>query len=236
MPHPFPNLSPELRGHVHWLRHESTVLKGNPWGDPAERDLIVYTPPDHDPAERLPAILVLIGYSGTGEKLLARSMTGVSLATRIDRLVRDGSPRFVAVMPDCMTSMGGSQYVDSPGLGRYASYLVDEIRPAVEAHFPGVSEWGVMGHSSGGFGALHLAMNHPGAFGAAACHSGDLGFDLCYLGDLAKALQGVEQLGGLERVVDAFWSQESPPGAAFAAMNILCMACAYLWVRLRVCV
>lgn len=228
MPSPFPNLPPERRGAVRWLRHRSAALAGNPWDDPTERDVIVYTPPGYDQSpDRYPAVMVLIGFSGTGEKLLARGLTEPSIAARLDRLIADGCPPFVAVLPDCMTTLGGSQYVDSPGLGAYATYVADELRAFVDGELRTTGRWGVVGHSSGGFGALHLAMRFPGAFQAIASHAGDLGFDLCYLGDLPKALSGVRKLGGLDRFVEAFWSMHTPPGDAFAALNVLCMACAY---------
>lgn len=227
MPHPFPNLPPHQRGTVHWLRHESLCLSDNPWGDPTERDLIVYTPHGWEPGVELPAITLLIGFSGTGEKLLARSMSNQSIATRIDRMIARGCPPFIAVMPDCMTRVGGSQYVDSPGLGNYATYVADELTSAVDQRIGTNGRWGVLGHSSGGFGALHLAMNKPGRFEAAACHSGDLGFDLCYTGDIPRSLSGVAALGGLEGFVDAFWELEQPRGAVFAALNVIAMSCAY---------
>jgi enterochelin esterase-like enzyme len=227
MPHPFPNLPPQARGTVHSLRHTSEVLAGNPWGDPIERDVLVYTPPSWTRRESLPTITCLIGFSGTGEKLLARSMTGISIATRIDHLIQQGCPRFIAVLPDCMTSLGGSQYMDSIGIGAYGTYVADELTRFVDGQFDTTGRRGVMGHSSGGFGALHLPMNHPGRFHAAACHSGDMGFDLAYLGDASKAIRGVSAHGGLEGFVEAFWEKESVPGATFAALNLLCMACAY---------
>ena len=227
MPSPFPNLPPEQRGTVHSLRHQSDVLADNPWGDPTARDVLCYTPPGWQRGEQLPVITCLIGFSGTGEKLLARSMTGISIATRIDRLISDGCPPFIALLPDCMTSLGGSQYVDSEGLGNYASYVCDELQPFVAETLQTSGRRGVLGHSSGGFGALHLAMNHPDTFQAVACHAGDMGFELCYLGDLPKALRGVATLGGLDTFVPKFWALEQASGTVFAAINILCMACAY---------
>ncbi len=226
MPHPFPQLPPDQRGQTRWLRHDSTVLAGNHWGDPTERDVIAYTPPGWDGAS-LPAMMCLIGFSGTGEKLLNRGMNTVSITNRIDRLIADGCPPFVAVLPDCMTTLGGSQYLDSPAIGNYATYVAEELREFVGAELGVGSSWGVMGHSSGGFGALHLAMNHPGAFSAAACHAGDMGFDLCYLSDLGKAVTGIAKNGGLEGFLDEFWANNKPGGQAFAAINLLAMAAAY---------
>ena len=38
---------------------------------------------------------------------------------------------FIAVLPDCMTYLGGSQFVDSPAIGAYASHLMTEVVPIV---------------------------------------------------------------------------------------------------------
>jgi enterochelin esterase family protein len=229
MPHPFPNLPPEQRGTVHTLDLDSRVLKANPMGDPSRRDVFVYTPPGYRPdGPSLPAIVVLPGYTGMGEKLLARGFTDVSIATRADALIADGVPPFVLVMPDCMTRLGGSQYVDSDGLGHYTSYIVDEVRGAVSDRFNLSGKWGVTGHSSGGFGALHLAMTRPGAFQAVASHAGDLGFDLCYMADLPKLVSAVNACGGLAAFVDGFWQRRNHSGTDIAAMMMLCVCCAYL--------
>lgn len=228
MPTPFPNLPFHQRGTVHTLRFTSKALADNPWGDPAERDLYVYTPVRYGDEDReYPVLLVLAPFSGTGEKLLARGLSELSFATRADRLIRDGCPPFVAVLPDCMSSVVGTQYRDSAGIGKYATYVVDEVRSFVARRFRVSDRWGALGRSSGGFGALSLAMDFPGAFRAVAANAPDVGFDLCYLGDLSPALAGVRALGGLDGFVDAFWASQRPPSTAFAAMNVICMACAY---------
>lgn len=228
MPSPFPNLPPGRRGAVHVVRHDSVALRGNPWGDPHERDVYVWTPPGWDPdRERLPAILFLAAYAATGEKLLARGLSDVSMATRLDWLVDAGVPRVIGVLPDVMTRVGGSQFVDSPGLGDYATWLARELVPFIDARFTTTGRWAVAGHSSGGFGALHLAMTFPGVFAAVACHAGDMGFDLCTLGDLPAAVRGLQALGGPARFVPAFWEKLDPSPAEFAALATLCLACAY---------
>ena len=225
MPHPFPNLPPHQRGTVHCLRHRSAALAGNFWQDPVERDVLVYEPPgEHGP---LPAIFVLPAFSGTGEGLLSRGLSDVSIASRIDHLVAQGCPPFYAVLPDAMTRLGGSQYVDSSRLGAYATYVGRELRDFVAERFDLTGRWGAVGRSSGGFGALHLAMTFPGSLHAIASSAGDCGFDLAYLGELGPALSGVQRAGGLERFVSWFWGQHRPPGSAFAALNLLAMSCAY---------
>ena len=229
MPSPFPNLPHAQRGNVRVLEHRSELLENNAMNDPARRDLYVYEPPGYaESSDAYPCIMVLPGYTGTGEKLLARGFTDVSLATRIDRLIADGCPPFVAVMPDCMTRLGGSQYVDSAGLGLYGSYLAKEVRSVVDAEFRTTGRWGVTGHSSGGFGAIDLAMKHPGAFSCAASHAGDLGFDLAYMADVPKAVRAITKAGGVSAFVDGFWARRKHGGDDFSALMLLCMCCAYL--------
>jgi S-formylglutathione hydrolase FrmB len=225
MPLPFPHPPQADRGRTHLLEHASAALIGNPLGDPAVRDVYVHEPKGCE-GRPLPAILILPGYAGTGEKLLARGLSDVSMATRVDRLVAAGCPPFRAVLPDVMTSLGGSQYVDSAGIGAYATWLADELPAFLAAKFP-TTGWGVAGKSSGGFGALHLALTRPAVFAAVACHSGDLGFDLCYLADLVPAMRAMAAAGSVERFVAAFWAKDEPSHVEFAGLNLLCMATAY---------
>jgi len=229
MPSPFPNLPPYLRGHVAHLDHDSRLLADNPWGDPSHRELWVYLPPGQaHAATPLPGVLLLPGYGATGEGMLARGLTEVSMASRLDRLVvEEGCPPFIAVLPDCMTSLGGSQFVDSPAVGAYASWLVEELMPFVEGRFSTTGRWGVAGRSSGGFGALHLAMSFPGRFQAVACHSGDMGFDLCWLADLQRAVAGVQAAGGLAEYLAHCWEPERWSADHFSALMILAMSCCY---------
>ena len=228
MPSPFPNLPPYERGAVVAQWHSSRVLRGNPWGDPTERDLHIYLPQGYTTGDApLPCVLFLAGYSGTGEKFFSRGLTDPSLPSRIDALIAQGCPPFIGVFPDVMTRVGGSQYVDSPAIGAYATYLIDEVRPFVDARYRTSGAWGAIGHSSGGFGALHLAMNHAGALQAIGCHAADLGFDLCYLGDIPRAIAGIQAAGGLARFIATFWDNPDPDSRAFAAMNLIAMSCAY---------
>jgi S-formylglutathione hydrolase FrmB len=64
--------------------------------------------------------------------------------------------------------------------------------PAVEQRFGcgGTGRRGVLGKSSGGYGAITHALRHSDIWSAAACHSGDMGFELCYLPDVPAVLRG----------------------------------------------
>jgi S-formylglutathione hydrolase FrmB len=82
---------------------------------------------------------------------------------------------------DAWTSLGGSQYLDSPATGRYHSYLRDEVVPWVDARYrtiAGRDHRAVTGKSSGGYGAMVTAMLAPDVFGALATHAGDALFEV----------------------------------------------------------
>ena len=44
-----------------------------------------------------------------------------------------GAHPAIVVFVDAWTSYGGSQFLDSPGTGRYHTYLCDEVVPFVDA-------------------------------------------------------------------------------------------------------
>ena len=80
--------------------------------------------------------------------------------------------------------------------GPHGDYIVHELIPYVE-NYPvkkGMKHRGVFGRSSGGFGALRLAMDYPNTFNAVASHSGDLGFDSVYRRDLIDMCNGLEKI------------------------------------------
>ena len=41
----------------------------------------------------------------------------------------------IAVMPDCFTHFGGSQYINSTATGNYEDYYMKEIVPFVDENF-----------------------------------------------------------------------------------------------------
>ena len=54
------------------------------------------------------------------------------------------------------------------------SFIVRELLPFVEAHFPVLPKRGIMGMSMGGHGAFALALRHPGLFASVSSMSGVL--------------------------------------------------------------
>src|SRR5262245_43942505 len=215
-------------GRVVVHRHKSEVLVGNPLRDPVERDLYVYLPPGYDESKRYPALLAVVGFTGTGGMLFNLDPLGEDLKRRLDRLITTGCcPPIIVAAPDCFTRLGGNQYINSTATGRYEDYLLDEIMPFVDKTYA-VSRWGVFGKSSGGFGAMVLGMRHPDRIQALADHSGDANFEVCYLPDFAGALGSCREAGGPAKWLERFWADENRHRKKHArALNMLAMAAHY---------
>lgn len=214
---------------VRILRHASDVLRGNACGDPAERDLWIYLPPGYDGSgERYPVLWCLTGFSGTGAMAVPGNRWAPGLAERLDRMIGDGMPPVIVAFPDCFTRWGGSQYVNSAATGRYEDYVCDELVPFVDAELRTASgARGVFGKSSGGYGAVRLAMRRPGLFRAAACHSGDMAFALCYGPGFARTAARIADAGSVEAWVERFERTEKKRKADFDAINTFAMAACY---------
>lgn len=211
----------------------SRVLVDNPLGDPHERQVPVYLPPgyDDDQARRYPVVIMLTGYGSSGPMLMNLRAWDENLPQQLDRLVGSGQePPVIVVMPDCWTRYGGSQYLNSSALGRYEDYLIDEVIPFVDAHYrtlPVPAHRGVIGKSSGGYGALVQGMSHPEVFGAVACHSGDMYFEYCYLGDIAALHANLASYGGWEKMRDTLGDIRPKNTRFYATMGTLTYGMAY---------
>ena len=149
----------------------SRVLAGNPLGDPHERPLWVYAAAgyDDDPGRRYPSVYVLQGYTGHVAMWGNRTPFRQPFPEALDEAMARGEcPPCVVVYVDAWTALGGSQFVDSPGTGRYHTYLCDELVPWVDERYRTLADArhrGVAGKSSGGFGALITPMLRPDLFG-----------------------------------------------------------------------
>ena len=106
----------------------SEALRGNPLGDPHERPLWVYTPSGYAGG---PTVYVLQGFTGELEMWRNRAAFRPTFLELLDREEIDARVVFV----DAWTSVGGSQFIDSNGSGRYHTYICDEIVPFVDSHY-----------------------------------------------------------------------------------------------------
>ncbi len=212
-----------------WLRTSlhSPALEGNALGDPADRPVEVYLPPGYDDDDRrYPAVYVIQGYLGRLATWHNDQPYRSTFPAQVDRLFTDGlaalgrevgpldegvhpgtPPPCVVVLVDAWTSVGGSQYVDSPGTGRYATYLCDDVVGFVDATVRTVAAPGsraLTGKSSGGFGAMIVPMQRPDVFGALATHAGDSLYEHSYLPLFARVVRALRACGGS---IDAYLAE-----------------------------
>jgi putative esterase len=223
--------STELRGRFDEHVLESELLRGNPLGDPHARPLWVYVPPGYDdePDRRYPSIYALQGLTGQLDMWRNRTAFRRNFPELLDELA---APALV-VLVDAWTSLGGSQFVDSPGTGRYGSYLCDEVVAFVDERYRTLAapeHRGVMGKSSGGYGAMVAPMLRPDRFGGLATHAGDALFEVCYLPDFRVAARALRD--HYDGSFDRFWEDfRSRPAFArktdHVLLNVWCMAACY---------
>jgi S-formylglutathione hydrolase FrmB len=152
----------------------------------------------------------------------------------VDELFSDpATPPAIVVWVDCWTSIGGSQFLDSPGTGNYLTYLCDEIVPWVDANYRTLADRdhrGIQGKSSGGYGAMVVPMLRPDVWGGLATHAGDALFEICYLPDFRHAVRTLRNRYGGS--FDAFWKdfRTRPAGSKDGddeLLNTWCMAACY---------
>jgi S-formylglutathione hydrolase FrmB len=146
-------------------------------------------------ADRFPVVYLLHGSGGDYKDWTANSRIG-RLADRY---------HVILVMPD-----GGheSWYIDSPvdPRSRYETYVGTEVVAYIDTHFRTIATRearAITGLSMGGFGALHIALDRPDAFGAAGSISGAVDPRGC------EDEPGIDQVFGDPTRHADFWNNEA---------------------------
>ena len=226
----------ELAGRFEEHAFESDALRGNPLGDPHERPLWIYLPPgyDDDPERRYPSVYMIQGLTGQVDMWRNRSAFRRNFPELADELFGRGeAPPCIVVWVDAWTSYGGSQFLDSPGTGRYHTYLCDEVVPWVDERYrtlAGAEHRGIAGKSSGGYGAMVTPMLRPDLFGGLATHAGDSLFENAYLPEFRESVRALRD--HYDGSFDKFWEEfRSRPAftkdADAVLLNSWCMAACY---------
>lgn len=225
-----------LTGTLQRLRFEGRSLLDNALGDPVVRELLVYLPPSYAQHEtrRYPLLMVLTGYASSNASLVNFKPWEPNFLERYERLIAQGCPEAIVVMPDCFTRLGGSQFLDSRGTGRYQSYLADDVVSYVDQHYRTLARREarvVVGKSSGGFGALRLGMDRPEVFAVVGSHAGDAAFDLSVRPRFVEVAPVYERFGGPAGFLEALAGRSPDPvpngQREFHALEILALASAY---------
>lgn len=231
-------------GAVHRRTIDSKLLDEKTLGDPTRRLVDIYVPHGHD-GKGLPLLVDVVGFTAGGPAHTNWKNFGENVPERLDRLIASGAmPPCVVAFPDCFTKLGGNQYINSEGTGRWADFLIEEVVPSVEREFGcgGKGRRGIFGKSSGGYGAMVHALLYPEFWSAAAVHSGDMGFDLMYRHEFPAVLRALAPLGGsIKAWLEKFFAAQKTKESDVHVIMMLCQAAtfdpdtsAYMNIRLPV--
>lgn len=154
-------------------------------GEPTAREVRVLLPPEYDTGStRYPLLILLHGFGlNSGYTRLwfgGGYCPGLDVAEISRRLYERGAIEpMIVVCPDGGTWLGGGMWEDSPVSGGAASFVSGALLRYVDQHFrtdARPERRGIAGHSMGGQGAIKIAMQHPGMFGAVYSMSGMMSF------------------------------------------------------------
>jgi len=146
----------------------SPAIGTNLIGDSAEKRVLVYLPPGYENSgERYATIYLLHGIFGSPDEWVQAHRA----VSTLDRGMGDGDwPHTIVVMPTGSNALGGGYYRDSPITGGWGTFISKELVDFVDTRYRTItsrSSRAVVGHSMGGYGAIHLAMESPEVFGVA---------------------------------------------------------------------
>ena len=124
-----------MNGSLEFHTFHSPALEGNPLGDPSDRELLVYLPPGYRSSyARYPAVYLLHGFTGCARAWTNASAFSPTVPERLDALIAAGAmPPVIAAFVDGWTALGGSQWINSPAIGRYRDYVAKDVVGFVDA-------------------------------------------------------------------------------------------------------
>lgn len=147
---------------------ESKSFVNNQIGVSPVRKLVVYLPPGYDKeTRRYPVVYFLPSPRDTSFRAIFDEKDAQDV---LNRAVATGTiGKFIFVVVDMTTPLGCSWYVNSPVTGNWEDFMVQELVSYIDANFrtlPTRDSRGIVGHSSGGYGAIRFGMKYPQVFGA----------------------------------------------------------------------
>ncbi|MBT5532432.1 hypothetical protein HOK31_05190 [Candidatus Poribacteria bacterium] len=140
-------------------RIESEAVAGNIMGISNVRPVFVYTPEEYEHTRRRYPVIYWI----PGWKTPASS----EYVGALDAAIAKGwIPPVIAVTVDVR---GGVLMLNSPVFGDWTDFLIDEVVPFIDGEYrtiPSPKGRALMGHSTGGYGAMLLPLLYPGIWSA----------------------------------------------------------------------
>lgn len=126
----------------------------------------IYLPPSYftKPQQEFPVVYVIPGWGGVHQQVASGN------ARKLYGLGSGDEKIYVFLNPEVQTPYGLHAYVDSRVNGPWGTALIRELIPYIQQTFRASRDpklTFIMGQSSGGYGALWLALHFPSSFGGA---------------------------------------------------------------------
>ena len=152
------------------------TLTENLIGEDGSKVIRVYLPPSYDfTQKRYPVIYVLHGFGGSSNSLTRK------MKSALDRMILgEEIQEAIAVFVDGSNRFGGSQYLSSPTIGDYETYIRRDLVNFIDRQYrtiPHRDSRGITGFSMGAYGSMHLSLKYPEVFGVAVSQAGTYKFD-----------------------------------------------------------
>jgi S-formylglutathione hydrolase FrmB len=202
-------------GQIAWFEHQYDGLgSGNAiWSQYPSRGVTVYTPPGYDLLNligpRYPTLYLLPGFDGEPSFNFRFGNETYYLAASIakvaDRLIASGEikPLFI-VMPDAAIPYGGSFYANSTLAGKWEDMMSVELVYKIDREdgvgvglrtIAAKESRAIGGHSSGGYGAIRIAMTNDSLFNSVSAIDAPLAFN------------GSGSFGGIKELFNAYLAE-----------------------------
>ena len=213
---------------VKTLKVESTALEKNPLGDPSTKYNPLLIPKEKGDYQ---CVVYLSGFTSNGPKNFNFKSFEQNFIEELDEWTNSGAiaPK-VYLFVDAWTSWGGSQFINSKGCGNYEDYIMNDLLTEldkIEGYT--VSDFVVMGGSSGGYGALHLASKFPEKFSHCLAVAPDCDFEVSLKTEVYHAFADISSHGGVLEVFKKLKAGEfnTSHKSFHTMMNALAMAACY---------
>jgi S-formylglutathione hydrolase FrmB len=202
------------------LRVEAPEVAGTVGNDTSRR-LCVRLPRSYQTSDRrYPVVYLLSGFASADTAYLKGQH---ALPPTADRLAAEGAGEVILVGVDTSTRHGSTYFTDSTAGGAWDRFARERMVSAVDGRYRTTRRRGLVGHSTGGFNAVSLAIHHPDLFGAVGASAPDAldleGWLLDGNGRVRPHLLAWSRLeaavGGAGQMISyaAAWAAQAPPSA-----------------------
>lgn len=152
----------QTKGEVVEVKIKSKAIAKNVIKENATRNIYVYLPPTYNSSQKnYPVVYFLHGYGDSTKSFMD------SYQPNLDKAFQSGAQEFILVALDGNNKTGGSFYVNSPVIGNWEDFVVDEVVSYIDKNYRTIAKSdsrGLSGYSMGGFGALYLSLRHSDVY------------------------------------------------------------------------